>query len=332
MFIDNLRHYCKFRKRYYGVFVSNFGYNLFMTHQNTITSIMNTVEQVIAGKRDKIELALAVFLARGHLLIDDLPGVGKTTLAKTLSKALGLHYNRIQFTSDMLPSDILGLNYFDTQNSTFRFKKGPLFSQFLLADEINRASPKTQSALLEAMEESQVSIDGVTHSLPNPFFVVATKNPFEEAGTFELPTSQLDRFMISFSLGYPDPVAERSILQRNSNPFEAVEAVVDAEVLKTLFEAASQIHLASDLLDFLQEIIVFSRESGLFYEGLSTRAAIALSRVSQAYALIRGRDFVTPEDVKTILPHICAHRLRIRAQNVKESASALILASVHPDL
>ena len=177
-----------------------------------IEKIITTTESVIQGKRDKIELALAAFLANGQLLIDDLPGVGKTTLAKTIAKVLGLKYNRIQFTSDLLPSDIIGINYYDTNNATFVFKKGPIFSQFLLADEINRANPKTQSALLEAMEESQVSVDGRTHLLPEPFFVVATKNPFEEVGTFELPSSQLDRFMISFSLGYPDANAERNIL------------------------------------------------------------------------------------------------------------------------
>ncbi len=301
-----------------------------MSLQKHIAHITENVERVIAGKRDKIELALATFLAGGHLLIDDLPGVGKTTLAKTLATALGLEYSRVQFTSDLLPSDILGMTYFDVQESRFRFKKGALFSQFLLADEINRASPKTQSALLEAMEESHVTVDGVTHALPQPFFVIATKNPFEEIGTFELPGSQLDRFMISFSLGYPDPASERAILQHSRNePDHASPPKI--ETLFALQKEAMAVHLSSSLLDYMQEILAFSRESGLFQSGLSTRAAIALSKISRAYAYIQGRDFVTPEDVKTLLPYVCAHRLRFRAQSHQSSPSESILAAVHPD-
>ncbi len=302
-----------------------------MTTSQNILAIINAVETVISGKRDKITLSLAVFLARGHLLIDDLPGVGKTTLAKSLSQALGLEYNRIQFTSDLLPSDILGTNYFDTRQAAFSFKKGAIFTQFLLSDEINRASPKTQSALLEAMEESQVSIDGTTHMLPQPFFVVATKNSYEEAGTFELPTSQLDRFMASFSLGYPHHEAERDILKRNTMP-QSIEPVVNAEQISALFNAASSVYLSDSILDYMQSIIAYSRESDLFASGLSTRGAIALAKLSQAYALTQERDFVTPEDVNTVLPAVCAHRLQKRSFETTESASALILAAVHPDL
>jgi len=295
-----------------------------------IEKIITAIETVIQGKSDKIELALATFLANGHLLIDDLPGVGKTTLAKTMAQVLGLKYNRVQFTSDLLPSDIIGVNYYDTNNATFIFKKGAIFSQFLLADEINRASPKTQSALLEAMEESQVSVDGTTHPLPEPFFVVATKNPFEEVGTFELPSSQLDRFMISFSLGYPDAKAERNILLSNSKNETVLEAL-SPENITSLREQSSNIHLSESLLDYLQDIIRFTRESGLFQNGLSTRGAIALSEVSKAYAFIQGRDFVTPEDLKTILPFIIAHRLKLVSHTTKESASELILNTLHID-
>lgn len=295
-----------------------------------IKTIIIAIESVIQGKRDKIELALAAFLAQGHLLIDDLPGVGKTTLAKTMAQVLGLDYNRIQFTSDLLPSDIIGVNYYDTNSAAFIFKKGAIFSQFLLADEINRASPKTQSALLEAMEEAQVSVDGTTHLLPEPFFVVATKNPFEEVGTFELPSSQLDRFMISFSLGYPDAQAERNILLSNTQKVSMQEAL-SHEIIAQLREHVHGVHLSESLLDYLQEIIRYSRESGIFQKGLSTRAALALSEVSKAYAFIQGRDFVTPEDVKTMLPFVIAHRLQLRAHSSHETPSDLILNALHID-
>ncbi len=295
-----------------------------------IGTLITAIETVIQGKNDKIKLALAAFLANGHLLIDDLPGVGKTTLAKTMAQVLGLHYNRIQFTSDLLPSDIIGINYYDTKNATFVFKKGAIFSQFLLADEINRASPKTQSALLEAMEEAQVSVDGTTHLLPEPFFVVATKNPFEEVGTFELPSSQLDRFMISFSLGYPDAKAERDILLSNTKK-PTINQVLSYEDIVKLQEKARDIHLSESLLDYLQDIIHFSRESGLFHSGLSTRAALALSDVSKAYAFIQGRDYVTPEDVKTLLPFVSGHRLKLISHTSTESPSELILNALHID-
>ena len=295
-----------------------------------VETIIIAIESVIQGKREKIELALATFLANGHLLIDDLPGVGKTTLAKTMAQVLGLNYNRIQFTSDLLPSDIIGVNYYDTKNATFVFKKGAIFSQFLLADEINRASPKTQSALLEAMEEAQVSVDGTTHKLPEPFFVVATKNPFEEVGTFELPSSQLDRFMISFSLGYPDAEAERNILLSNTKKVTMDEAL-SHETIAGLQERVKDVHLSESLLDYLQDIIRYSRESGIFYKGLSTRAALALSEVSKAYAFIHGRDFVTPEDVKMMLPFVIAHRLQLISHTAHETPSELILNTLHID-
>ncbi|MEA3373196.1 MAG: AAA family ATPase [Campylobacterota bacterium] len=288
--------------------------------------------KIIQGKDEQVKLALAVFLAKGHLLIEDLPGVGKTMLAKTLSRVLGLGYSRVQFTSDLLPSDILGINYFDTKSSSFIFKKGPLFTQFLLADEINRATPKTQSALLEAMEEHQVSIDAKTMPLPEPFFVIATKNPFEEVGTFELPDSQLDRFMLSFSLGYPSHKAERSILRakKHYTPEELIPLESDAII--QLQDEAANIHLSDALLDYLQEILDFTRSSGLYKSGLSTRGAISLTNLAKAWALIEGRDFVTPADISYLLPFVTSHRLKSKSSSAdpKEIANE-ILANVHPD-
>lgn len=300
--------------------------------QTKIERIITEVEKRIVGKREKIQLALCAFLAEGHLLIEDLPGVGKTTLAKVFSRVLGLDYSRVQFTSDLLPSDILGINYFDTTASAFKFKPGPIFSQFLLADEINRASPKTQSALLEAMEEHQVSIDGKTMKLPEPFFVMATKNPFEEVGTFELPSSQLDRFAISLSIGYPDKEAERSILNSTAQLGLDELKSIDISDINELREAARKVHISDDLLDYLQEILDFSRNSGLYTNGLSTRGAISLSKLSKSWALIQGRDYVIPSDISFLLPFVTAHRLKSKAGSSRASEiSDEILAHVHPD-
>lgn len=301
------------------------------TAQQHIAQIIEQTERVIKGKRHQIKLALAAFLSGGHAMIEDQPGVGKTTLAKTMARVLGLDYSRIQFTSDLLPSDIIGVNYFDTASSSFVFKKGPLFSQFLLADEINRATPKTQSALLEAMEEAQVSIEGEAIALDSPFFVIATKNPFEEVGTFELPSSQLDRFILSFSLGYPDKAAERDILLSRSPGFADVQSV-GTEVCNALREEASHVHLSDVLLDYLQGIVAFSRESGLYRGGFSTRGALALARSSRAWALIEGRDYVIPADVKAVLPHVAAHRIfAVEGRRDPQSIADEILNAVHPD-
>ncbi len=299
---------------------------------NHINYIIDEIEKRIVGKREKIQLALCAFLANGHLLIEDLPGVGKTTLAKVFSRVLGLEYSRVQFTSDLLPSDILGVNYFDTTSSSFRFKKGPIFSQFLLADEINRATPKTQSALLEAMEEHQISVDGNTMPLPEPFFVMATKNPYEEVGTFELPSSQLDRFAISFSLGYPDKEAERSILGSSSQLELDQLQSIDIKIINELRSAVNQVHISEDLLDYLQEILSFTRESGLYVQGISTRGALALSRLAKAWALIQGRDYVIPSDLVFLLPYVTAHRLKSKegSSNPSDIANE-ILSNLHPD-
>lgn len=300
--------------------------------QTKINTIINEVEKCIKGKKEKVQLCLCAFLADGHLLIEDLPGVGKTSLAKVFSRVLGLDYSRVQFTSDLLPSDILGINYFDTKSSSFIFRPGPIFTQFLLADEINRATPKTQSALLEAMEEHQVSIDAKTMKLPYPFFVMATKNPYEDVGTFELPSSQLDRFAISFSLGYPDKESERSILSLSSQLDLGELQSIDISVIHSLREAAKEVHISDPLLDYMQEILSFTRESGLYVYGLSTRGAIALSKLSKAWALIQGRDYVIPSDISFLLPFVSAHRLKSKegSKTPKDIADE-ILSHLHPD-
>ena len=300
--------------------------------ERAIAQIVTETEKVVKGKTLQVRLALAAFLAGGHVLVEDLPGVGKTTLAKTLARVLGLGYGRIQFTSDLLPSDIIGVNYFDARESAFVFKKGPIFSQFLLADEINRATPKTQSALLEAMEEAQVSIEGKAVVLERPFFVMATKNPFEEVGTFELPGSQLDRFLIAFSLGYPDREAERTILASHTPQIERTVEPVGAEVCGRLFADVQKVKLGELLLDYIQDIVAFTRESGLYRSPLSTRGALALSKMSRSWALLEGRDFVIPSDVKTVLPHVCAHRLvRSEGRHDPKKISDEILAAVPVD-
>lgn len=300
--------------------------------QAKIDSIVNEIEKRIVGKKEKIQLALCAFLSDGHLLIEDLPGVGKTTLAKVFSRVLGLEYSRVQFTSDLLPSDILGINYFDMTNSSFQFKKGPVFTQFLLADEINRATPKTQSALLEAMEEHQVSIDGKTMKLPAPFFVMATKNPFEEVGTFELPSSQLDRFAISFSLGYPNKEAERSILAASSQLNLDELQSIDPLIIDDLKKAADKVHISDSLLDYLQEILSFTRQSGLYTHGISTRGAISLARLSKAWALIQDRAYVIPSDIAFLLPFVTAHRLKSKEGSLHpDDIADEILKHVHPD-
>ncbi|MEA2027918.1 MAG: AAA family ATPase [Campylobacterota bacterium] len=297
-----------------------------------IEKVIAECSKIIVDKELQIKLSLATFFAGGHILIEDIPGVGKTTLAKTLSHVLGLDYARVQFTSDLLPSDILGVNYYDTKEATFTFKRGPVFTQFLLADEINRASSKTQSALLEAMEERYVTIDGKSIALPHPFFVIATKNPFEEIGTYELPSSQLDRFAISFSLGYPSAKAEREILKKAQKPsIESLDKLSNDE-LDSIFKAYQKIYLSDDILDFIQEILNFTRQSGLYKVGLSTRSALILVDIAKGWALIDGRDYVTPNDINTILPYITYHRLvAIEGRKNAGEIADEILKNVHPD-
>lgn len=272
--------------------------------------IINTIETHLIGKKEVIALCLTTFFARGHLLLEDIPGVGKTTLAKHLSQVLGLDFGRIQFTSDMLPSDILGVNYYNQKEGAFVFKKGPIFTSFLLADEINRSMPKTQSALLQAMEEGVVTIDAVPYTLPKPFFVIGTQNPHEEVGTFPLPNSQLDRFMSSFGIGYPDKVSERAILKGETNHTQSQsKALLSPSQIEHYMQKASHVTLSDALLDFLQEIIAFTRDSGKFEYGLSTRGALALTAMVKSWAMLQGRSYVIPDDLKMVTPFVCAHRL-----------------------
>jgi len=296
-----------------------------------IHTIIDEIEKVVIGKRDKIELAMAAFLSGGHLLIEDMPGVGKTTLAKALAQVLGLEFGRIQFTSDLLPADIIGVNYFDVKSGEFRFKKGPIFSSVLLADEINRATPKTQSALLEAMAEYQVSVENTTYPLERPFFVIATKNPYEESGVFSMPSSQLDRFVCTISLGYADRASEREILrQGNVRRIDELKTF-DRDDVMHLLSLSQHVHVSDEILDLIQNIIDVSREHGLFEYGLSTRGALALLQLSKAYAIIRGRDFVTPNDVTDVLEPVVIHRLELTARDSSESASKKILSLICQD-
>jgi len=280
--------------------------------RSLLDAIVERIGQVILGKEPQVRLALACMLARGHLLIEDLPGVGKTTLAHTLARVLGLDFKRLQFTSDLLPADILGVSIYQSQTASFAFHPGPIFAQVLLADEINRATPKTQSALLEAMEERQVSAEGVTHRLPEPFFVIATQNPHHLIGTFPLPESQLDRFLMRIELGYPDRAAERGLLKGRDRRdlLDTLDAVIDPPGLLALQQAAARIHAADALLDYVQNLVDATRHSARFVEGLSPRAGLALLAAARAAALLSGRDMVLPEDIQAVAPAVIGHRLR----------------------
>jgi len=296
-----------------------------------IHTIIDEIEKVVIGKRDKIALAVAAFLSGGHLLIEDMPGVGKTTLAKALSHVLGLEFGRIQFTSDLLPSDIIGVNYYNVKTGEFNFKKGPIFSSLLLADEINRATPKTQSALLEAMAESQVSVENHTYELSHPFFVIATKNPYEESGVFKMPSSQLDRFVCTLSIGYANKESEREILKRGNLSQTSDLKVFEREEILHLLTLSQEVHVSDEILDMIQNITEVSRESGLFEFGLSTRGSLALLQLSKAYALIQGRDFVTPNDISATLESVVIHRLELIEHDSTESASEKILSLICQD-
>jgi MoxR-like ATPase len=281
------------------------------TARDQIDAVLGQLNRVILDKEIQIRLCLACLLARGHLLIEDIPGVGKTTLAHALAKTLGLSASRIQFTSDLLPADVLGVSIFDRESGKFRFQQGPIFAQLVLADEINRASPKAQSALLEAMEEHQVTLDGRTMALPEPFFVIATQNPQDQVGTFQLPESQLDRFLMRVNLGYPAPAAERELL-RGVDRRELVAGlptVMDDSQLRTLQNSIIEIHAAPALLDYVQALVAFTRSHLGLRHGLSPRAAIGLLRAARAWALIDGRTAVLPEHVQAVLPAVVEHRV-----------------------
>jgi MoxR-like ATPase len=275
-------------------------------------NVIRQAEQVILGKPHQIRLALACLLARGHLLIEDLPGVGKTTLAHVLARSLGLQFQRIQFTSDMLPADILGVSVYQRNTGEFVFHPGPIFAQMVLADEVNRAMPKTQSALLEAMEEQQVTIEGATRPLPVPFFVIATQNPANQIGTFPLPESQLDRFLMRIQLGYPDAQAERGLLagtERREIVGQLAPQMQAAELL-ALQQQVKKVFVSPALLDYVQSILRHTRESARYVHGLSPRAGLSLLAAARAWALLDGRSAVIPEDVQAVLPGVASHRLQ----------------------
>jgi MoxR-like ATPase len=280
----------------------------------TLSAVLDTLESVILGKPQQIRLCLACLLARGHLLIEDVPGVGKTTLAHALAHVLGLAWQRVQFTSDLLPADIIGVSIFDRASQCFNFRQGPIFTQLLLADEVNRASPRTQSALLEAMEERQVSADGTTYPLPEPFFVVATQNPHEQLGTFALPESQLDRFLMRVTLGYPDSAHERELLRGGERRelLSRTPAALSPPAVLELQRAVRGVHVADALLDYTQALIARTRARADLKLGLSPRAAQGLLRAAQAWAYLASRSAVLPEDVQAVLPAVVAHRLERR--------------------
>jgi MoxR-like ATPase len=281
------------------------------------TKIIDNVEKVIIGKREQIELLLVAMLCQGHVLLEDVPGTGKTMLARSIAVSLGVDFKRLQCTPDLLPNDITGVSVFLQHESVFEFRPGPLFVNILLADEINRATPRAQSALLEAMQERQVSIDGQTHSLPRPFLVLATQNPIEFEGTFPLPEAQLDRFLMRLSIGYPTQEDERQIIksQRRAHPVESLESVVDGRDLLSLSQQVSDIHVEASLEDYILCIIEATRAHADLALGASPRGSLGLYKTSQALAAIQGRDYVIPDDVKKLVPLTLAHRLKLKAES-----------------
>ena len=288
---------------------------------------------IILGKERQLKLAVACLLARGHVLIEDVPGVGKTTLALALAKTFGLHFQRVQFTSDLLPTDILGVSIYEPATGSFRFHPGPVFAQVVLADEINRASPKTQSALLEAMEERQVTSEGTTRTLPEPFFVIATQNPGEQIGTFPLPESQLDRFLMRISLGYPPQDAERALLtgQERRDLLHELPAVLEPEELLALQQQVKAVRTSPALVDYLMALIKTTREHPDLQHGLSPRAGLALRRAAQAWALLEGRNGVIPEDVQAVFTAVTGHRLfASERRNALPIAEEILAATAVP--
>ncbi len=298
--------------------------------QHQLEQIITSTSRIILGKEHQIRLALACVLARGHLLIEDLPGMGKTTLAHTLAQVLGLDFKRVQFTSDLLPADILGVSVYDRNAAAFKFHPGPVFTNVLLADEVNRATPKTQSALLEAMEERQMTQEGETRKLPEPFFVIATQNPATHIGTFPLPESQLDRFLMRIELGYPDARSERSLLAVGSgrDSVGKIPPCTNAAGLIRMQHAVTQVRVADALLDYLQHILDYTRTAPQFEAGLSPRAGLALKQCAQAWALMDGRDFAIPEDVQAVLPGVAGHRLRGAQGNAADLRNLLTAIAV----
>jgi len=290
-------------------------------------SAAQQLNEIIVGKPIQIRQALVCILAGGHLLIEDIPGVGKTTLAHALAITLGMQMNRLQFTSDLMPADVIGISIFEREKNSFMFHPGPIFTQVLLADEINRATPKTQSALLEAMEERQVTADGMTHTLPQPFFVLATQNPLHQIGTFPLPESQLDRFLMCISLGYPDAAAERTLLMGDDRRalLKNLPKVMQTHELIEAQQAIKQIHCSGPLLDYVQNLLQESRRNGVFTAGLSPRGGIALLQAARAWAAMEGRDHVIPEDVQAVFVAVAAHRLHPVVSSSGNTLSSQVL-------
>lgn len=299
--------------------------------QKVIQKAIEEISSVIIGKESQVKLAFTCLLCKGHLLIEDLPGMGKTSLSHAIANAVGLDFSRVQFTSDLLPADILGVNIYDNTAQKFVFHQGPIFSQLLLADEINRASPKTQSALLEAMEENQVSIDGTTHSLPSPFFVIATQNPMHQSGTFPLPESQLDRFFMRIQLGYPDWQSEKTmLLEMEQHSPKTINSVIGPEQFVELQNTITHINASNSIVEYILRLVTFSRETDLFPNPLSPRASKAILTAAKAWAYLSERDYVIPEDIQAILPAIAEHRLRSMHTDLsgQNSLSARLLEQV----
>jgi MoxR-like ATPase len=281
-----------------------------------IKALQSNIERVIKGKSHAVELTVLALLARGHLLIEDVPGVGKTTLAQSLAQSLGCSFKRIQFTSDLLPSDIVGVSIYNPQKQDFEFKPGPLFAHIVLADEINRTTPKTQSSLLEAMNDAQVSVDNRTHRLPQPFMVIATQNPWEYHGTFPLPESQLDRFLMRIRIGYPNSLDEKAILERQQllHPADELEPVLSEQEIVDLQEKAEKVRVEDSLMEYLLAIVSATRRSEYLALGVSTRGAIALHKAAKALALVRQRDYCLPDDIKELAPLVFSHRVRLEVK------------------
>lgn len=306
---------------------------LSVNSQDRLEQVVTEASKIILGKENIIRLALTCLLARGHLLIEDLPGVGKTTLSHVLAHILGLSFQRVQFTSDLLPADILGVSIYNRETSAFDFHPGPIFSQLILADEVNRATPRAQSALLEAMEEHQVTIEGQTRSLPEPFFVIATQNPSNQIGTFPLPESQLDRFTMRLQLGYPDSQAERELLKGRDRRELLAESpvVMSAEELQGVQQKVNHVHVSDALLGYLQDLLEYSRVSADYHHGLSPRAGLAVLHCAQAWALLHGHEQVLPEDIQAVLPSVIGHRLPVshdQSNNQTDTAAQSLISKV----
>ncbi|TAL66443.1 MAG: MoxR family ATPase [Legionella sp.] len=295
-----------------------------------IKQLQSALEQILLGKEEVIRLGITCLLANGHLLMEDIPGMGKTTFSHALAQLTGMQYRRIQFTSDLLPTDVLGVSIFDSQQKTFVFHRGPIFSQLILADEINRATPKTQSALLEAMEERQVTTDEGTEALPSPFFVIATQNPSHHTGTYSLPESQLDRFLMRLSIGYPPAQAERLLLKYPNHKAKLAELkpIITTAQLMELQQQTQKVQVSDLALDYVQLLLNASRDQGWFNHGLSPRAGMGLVQAAQAYAFIDGRDFIRPDDLQAILPSVVNHRLIIKQSKTQLSPAQLLMNEI----